>query len=169
MAITAASIKGIARGIVSAIASTADEARADHVLQGRYHGVSVNDAATAGTAVTEFCFYKAQACAVRVKSAQVVLPVTATGHASNFATITLSKKTAGGASTAIATWATDSAVSGQGTLTAFVWADMALVAGAVELASGDSLTIKVVKAGTGVALTAATSLAWVQALLEEGA
>lgn len=167
MTVTKDSLKGNARGVVSGVNTAADEARADHVFQGRYVTWPFRDAATAGTAYTETVIFQAVASSTTVKKARVALPVTAAANASNGAVITLARRTGAGGAVTIASWSTLSAA--QGTLTAFIPGEMVLTAANVELAAGDVLTLAVSKAASGVALTAATSDASVTVLLEEGA
>jgi hypothetical protein len=123
------------------------------------------DAATAGTAITETVFCRVPG-ACRVVSVYVSAPIAVTAAAANIATFNLAKRTAGAASTAVATGSTVTAGT-PGTLTAFAPAALTITAANAELAAGDALTFAVVKGASGVALTAATSYLEVTVELED--
>jgi len=167
MTVTKDSLKGNARDAVTGVSTVADEARADHVFQGRYLTWPFEDAATAGTAYTETVIFQAVASATTVKKARVALPVTATAHAANGAVITIAKRTGAGGATTIASWSTLTAA--QGTLTALIPGEMVLTVANVDMAAGDVLTLAITKPSSGVALTAATSKGNITVLIEEGA
>lgn len=133
-------------------------------LHRRVITAGITDAGGAGDNATERSIFGADNGPVRVVTAYISLPVTATAHAANYVTFTLAKRTAGGAATTIATRVTD--VAG-GTLTAFAESAMTLTASAVELALNDELTLKAVKAGAGVAISGALSNATIYVTVEE--
>ena len=130
----------------------------------------VSDAATAGTAVTELCVGRADSPGgAKIISVTVAAPIAVTAVDANFATFTLSKRTAGGAATICATQTTKTSGSGGvGNMAAFVDTALTLqAAAAITLASGDTMTFLISKGGTGVALTAATSQVGVTVVYEE--
>lgn len=163
--VTGDAIRGVAQGVFSAASTAAQQARAEHVFTGRTITHHFADAATAGTAYTETVIFHAKECGGTVKSMTIGLPVTAAGHASNGAVITLAKRTGAGGAVTIASWSTLTAA--QGTLTAFIPGVAVLTAANVKYALGDVLTLAVSKAASGVALTAATSEAMVNVSIQE--
>jgi hypothetical protein len=134
-------------------------------LHYRTYSVLVADAATAGTAVTETVIATVPV-ASRVVAVKVATPIGVTAHDTNYATFTVSKRTAGGGATSIASQTTK-ITGGSGNLTAFSPLSITPTASAVDLAANDSLTIAIPKAASGVALTAATSYVQVQVTVEE--
>ena len=134
----------------------------------RTYCVLVSDAATAGTAVTETVMvpYVERRC--KVLASRIAAPIAVTAHDTNYATISVAGRTAGAASVAIASHTTK-ITAGLGNLTAF--APYTLTANATPanaiLAAGDSITVAVAKAASGVALTAATSYFAVMVDVEE--
>jgi hypothetical protein len=150
--VTGEAIKGVAQGVFSSAATDAQKARADHVFNGRYAAENYSDAATAGTAVTETVHCQITETSAYVKKIRFTAPIAVTANGSNFATITVSKRTAAGAAVTLGTFST-SATS----MVAFVPADLTLTAANLKLAAGDVITVAISKTGTGVALTAATS------------
>lgn len=123
--------------------------------QKRTYGCLVADAATAGTAVTETIMGHVRRAGI-VKSVTITTPIAVTEAAANTATFTISKRTAGGAASTIATGQTIT-TTGIGSFTAFLPKSISLTAANVVLAAGDVLTIAISKQSSGVALTAATS------------
>lgn len=117
----------------------------------------VADAATAGTAVTETVIGSA-VDAGKVTYINITAPIAVTGHATNNATITVSKRTAAGSAVIIGTYTT-TLVSPVNTMVAFVPrpVTLATTAGYTSLAAGDVVTVLISKGSSGVALTAATS------------
>lgn len=158
--------KGLQVGYLSSALGTNALALAEVQKQRRrtIH-LAVQDAATAGTAVTETVVTYADR-ALRVVGVTVAAPIAVTAAAANIATFNLAKRTAGGASTNVATGSTVTAGT-PGTLTAFAPAALTVVAAAAELAAGDALTFAVVKGASGVALTAATSYFTVAVVVED--
>lgn len=141
-----------AAGDMSPLVSPADASDARHR---RAFSFPFTDGGTAGTAVTEEVVFVAPRRAF-VKAATVAFPVAVTASDTLFATVTLSKRTAGGAATVIATQTTK-ITGGSGNVAQFVSMPLTLTATAVQLAAGDSLTLAVAKASTGTALASATA------------
>lgn len=135
----------------------------------KYYQFLVSDAATAGTAVTE----TAMKIPVQGKviGVSVTAPIAVTANDTNYATVTVAKRTAGGSASTIAAKNTKtSGSSGSGSLTAFAPYDFpaaAFTAANIQLAAGDALTLAIAKTGTGVALNAATSYFCVTVAVEE--
>lgn len=133
----------------------------------RTYSVLIDDAATAGTAVTETVIARVPV-ASRVVSMYMSSPIAVTAHDTNYATVTVAKRTDGAAGTTVGSETTQTSGSGgTGNMTAFAPYAIPLVAAAVDLAAGASLTVAVAKAAAGVALTAATSTFSVQVTVEE--
>jgi hypothetical protein len=111
----------------------------------------------AGDATTEFVFWRAPSACI-ITSAYLASTAGITGHADNHATIALAKRDgAGGGSTCVATFTTDTDVVGQGTVTALVpiaFANQALANR--TLAAGNILTLAIAKGGTGVVIPVST-------------
>lgn len=127
----------------------------------------INDAATAGTAVTESVIL-ATTRRILVKGVKLAAPIAVTAHDTTYATITVSKRTAAGAAVIVASQTTKLVpAGGLGSLVAFVPVALTLVPAVAQLVAGDVLTVLVSKASTGVALTAATSVATVTVDYEE--
>jgi hypothetical protein len=127
----------------------------------RQHEVAVTDGGTAGTGVAESPVATVQG-AQQVTQVLFTAPIGVTAAASNNLTVTISKRTAGGAATVVATGVTTA--GGLGTLVALapVVIPLSTVAGAVILADGDTLTATLVKNASGVAFAAATSFGRVE-------
>jgi len=123
--------------------------------------VSVTDGGTAGTAQTATAFFTNDfGTNIRVLSAKILTPVAITGDNSNNAVFTLSKVDAAGANAAtVAALTTDVAT---GNFTAAVPKTMTPTVANVGLPSGWTLRIAVAKGGTGVAIAAATSQAYIE-------
>ncbi len=115
------------------------------------------DYATVGTiAIGETGIYYARNKAV-VKGFVFTPPVAITSNDTTYATITLRKRTAGGTGTSICAMATTT--TGTGDIAALTPVAGTLTASAVQLAAGDSLTLQLTKASTGVVCCGATSYA----------
>ena len=141
---------------------------ANQMAKRRSHNFPLNDAATAGTAVTESVIAQCDAPnGWKIISAKFVTPVAVVADNTDFCTVTVSKRTAAGAATIVAT-ATTKAASMNGPA-AFVPGTLVNSATAANLllASGDVLTVLVSKGGAGKAITAATSLAVMHVVYEE--
>jgi hypothetical protein len=136
-------------------------------LHRRVITATLDDANTANQDCDEKVIFNATNGPVRVKSAGFTTPLVVAKDAADYITVTLAKRTAGGAATTIATLVTTVAAPGVA-LAALTPAAMALVAAAVDLALNDSLTIKVVKSGAGQKIAGAKdATAVVDVLLEE--
>lgn len=93
--------------------------------------------------------------AFRIVSVYVTTPVNVTANDTNYATITVSKRTAGGGATTM--WAQNTKITGGlGNLTALTPVALSQSSTA-DGAAGDSLTLTIAKAASGIALTADTS------------
>lgn len=148
-------LKGALIGYLgSAIGSGARDTVADLVKD--THTILVQDAATAGTAITETVVVHVQG-ARRFKLGSVAAPIAVAADNTDYVTFTLAKRTAAGAAVTLASG--DTRAASLNALAAFI--PEALVntttAADLELADGDVVTFKAVKSGSGKALVAATS------------
>lgn len=127
---------------------------------------SFTDGGTAGTAQTATAFWvNNTGVPVRAVLVQAVTPVAVTGHAANYATITVAHRTSAGASaTTIATFATDTPTTDD--FVAFAPKSLPITAGNDIIPVGGVLTLAVAKASSGVAMAAATSQAYVAVQVE---
>lgn len=98
----------------------------------------------------------------KVLAAYVTPPAAITADSLNYCMLTLAKRTAGGTATTVGTLNTATANIAALTPTAFT-----LTANAVQLAAGDSLTIKGLKTGNGKSLGAANASAKIAVVFEE--
>jgi len=131
--------------------------------------VSVTDGGTAGTAQTATSFFTNDfSTNIRIISAKLITPVAVTANDTNYGTATLDKVDATGANAAtIAASSTQTSGSGgSGSLTAHVPFTLPKTVANVILPSGWTLRIAVSKTGTGVAIAAATSQAYVEVIFE---
>lgn len=153
------------KGILSALDAT-DEALIKSALWRDKAEAHVTDGGTAGTAQTEtFVWRNDTGADVLVVGAKICTPVGVTANDTNNATVTLSKRSSSGGSQAtVGALTTNTA---QGSITAFLPVALTLTAANVVVASGEVLTIAVSKAGTGVAIAAATSQARVEIILDK--
>ncbi len=167
MTITKDTIKGIARALVSAVSGTAEEARADHILQGRYLSRQFNHTEI-GTNVNlaESPIYDAK-YAGAVLRARITAAANVAINTSNYVYLALNKSTGGAASTLVASLNT--AVTA---LTKNLPAALTLNVNGTTFAANDALTLtatKYIATATGaVALTEATSQCLFGVDLEEG-
>lgn len=159
-------IRGVANGIFSAAANTAQQARAEHVFCGRYLTENYSDAATAGTAVTETVHANITETSATVKKIMLSAPIAVTANGTNFATVTVSKRTGAGGAVTLGTFAT-SATSMVAFVPIVLTPGSGLTAANLKLTAGDVITVAIAKSGTGVALTAATSNFNVSVLIAE--
>lgn len=168
MALTDREILKLAQaGQVGSSGMAADPKVAVNALNTKYYQFLVQDAATAGTAVTE----TAMQMPVRGKviGVSMTAPIAVTASDTNFATVSVAKRTGSAASAPIASQATK-VTAGTGSLVAFVPAQLPSSAFTVanqQMAAGDVLTLAIAKAASGVALTAATSYFCVTVAVEE--
>ena len=156
---------------VMSFADLTEAARWHYAIARRRTQVLISDAATAATTVTETGLASMSAiCGGIVRQVTVVFPIAVTASNSTYATITVSKRTAGGSKATVATCTTqitDPTLGGNAV--AFVEYTIPLTVANVILAASDTLQVEVAKASTGVALTAATSYVRVMAEIEETA
>jgi hypothetical protein len=159
-------LKNLLQGYISSNPSSVVSQETDvGALAQTQYTARIFDAATAGTAQTETPIGVVQD-AGQVKAIYVQVPVAVTASDTDKATITIAKRTAAGASSAtIATLVTNVA---QGNLVAQAAYSLTLTAANTRLAAGEVLTVAVAKAGSGVALTAATSEGKVTVVYEKG-
>ena len=135
-------------------------------LHRRVYTAHLTDANTANVAMVEFGLFRAANGPVRVISADVTTPVgiDVTADDTDYASVVLSKRTAGGAATVVGTKSTT--VAGLG-LTALTPAPVTLVAAAVDLALNDVLTVQLTKTGAGQKVSASTGRCLVTVTVEE--
>lgn len=101
MSITKDSIKGVARGLLSDLESREDEARADHVFQGRYLTKSYNHTEVGTNAnLAESPVYAAK-YAGSVLRARITPAANVAINTTNYVYIALKKSTGGAASTLV--------------------------------------------------------------------
>jgi hypothetical protein len=149
-------------------------------LNQRHHRVYITDGGTAGTAQTETAFASLESSPAQWKviSATLMVPVAITANGSNLASIFLNKRTitagAAGAAVVVASLTTNTTDPVLGTnAAAFVGYAMTLSATAANLllsataTTFDVMTANVTKTGTGVAIAAATSQAYIDVLVQE--
>lgn len=120
--------------------------------------IYVQDAATAGTAVTETVMLCCPAGGtIRVVSAKVAAPVAIAADNTDYCTFTVSKRTGAGSATSVSS--ADTRAASLNALAAFVPEALtnSTTAADLDLAASDVLTFKVVKSGSGKAICAATS------------
>lgn len=162
--LTASGIAKAAYGLFSGLDAT-DEALLKNLLLREQVTCRLFDAATAGTAMTETAFWRNSSGAnKRVISTHVVAPIAVANGDTHFVTFTLSKRAGAGAAVVVAT-GTSKAAS-LNALVAFVPEALTATASAVVIPDGSVLTALVSKDGNGLAITAATSDAYMIVLLE---
>ncbi len=167
MTISRDSIKGVARGLLSDLPAAADEARADHVFNGRYLSRAFNHTEI-GTNVNlaESPIAKVK-YAGRVLNTCIMPSANVAVNTSNYVYLTLSTGSTGAASTVIATLNT-----GVTALTKNIATPLTLNVSGVGYAAGDVLTMTATKYNTGAtadtSMTAATSQCAWDVDLEEG-
>lgn len=137
--------------------------KAVRVLVRELFTVSLDDSATAGTAIAERLVYtalergvvaiKSEAAAVAGGSPLLSSTVAITANNTNYATVSMFRRRAG-VQAAIASITTQ--ITGGGSIAAYGFVPLVVTAadnGQLEI--GDSVTISVTKTGTGVAISAA--------------
>jgi len=113
--------------------------------------VSYNFISTATTnAVQEVTVLQDDCCAGRVKAVKIIAPAAWTASDLNYLTFTVSKRTANGAATVVAT--ANGQTTGIGNVTAFLPFALAITANATDYAVGDQLTFKALQTGNGAVL-----------------
>lgn len=167
MSFTKDSIKGVARGLLSDIESSTDEARADHVLQGRYLTKNFTHSQVGTNAnLAESPIYSAK-YAGTVLRARINPAVNVAVNTSNYVYIALKRRSGTAAGTVVASLNT--AVTA---LTEFTPTALTVNVNGNTFAADECLTLSFVKYMTGptadISLTASTSLAEFGVDLEEG-
>lgn len=163
--LTALKIKKAIYGLFSALDST-DEAMLDHQINRRVVKVRLFDAATAGTAMTATSFWTNDTTiSWKVVSAKVVAPVAVAADNTDYVTFLLAKVDSAGANSATVATA-DTRAASLNALAAFVPEALTLTDANVTILAGWTLNASVAKAGSGKAITAATSDAYMILTLE---
>lgn len=123
----------------------------DAVAKSHSEMVVYNFVSTATTnAVQEVCVWQDDVCAGRVKNVKITAPAAWTASDLNYLTFTLSKRTANGAATVVAS--ANGQTTGIGNVTAFLPFTLAITANATDYAVGDMLTFKALQTGNGAVL-----------------
>lgn len=167
MSFTKDSIKGVARGLLSDIESSADEARADHVLQGRYLTKNFTHTQIGTNAnLAESPIYSAK-YAGSVLRARITPAANVAINTTNYVYITLKRRSGTAAGTVVGYLNT--AVTA---LTEFAPTALTLNVNGNTFAADECLTLSFIKYGNDATsatnLTAATSVAEFGVDLEEG-
>lgn len=161
--VTGESIKGQAQAIFGSPATTdAEKARAEHVTSRRYVTWKCTDTGVANINVAEEVIFRAST-AGRIISACLTTPVNVALNTTDYVTVPLKKRTAGGSATTMATINTATSATVE-----FLPEEYDIVEGSETFASGDVLTLLMLKAGAGKAMTGATNSLNVTLLIEEG-
>lgn len=158
--------KSAVETLINPLMSKAD-ARTEVVRQRRrWVTALVQDAATAGTAVTESVMGIAQG-AVRIPFSYVAAPIAVAADNTDYCTFTVSKRTGAGSATSVSS--ADTRAASLNALAAFVPEALtnSVTAADLELADADVITCKIVKAGSGKAVVAATSYFLFACLVED--
>jgi len=163
--LTAERIKNAIAQDLSALDST-DVDLVKKLLFRRTLVVRMFDAATAGTAMTTTTFWENNTgVTYRVVSAKVVTPVAVAADNTDYATFTLSKADADGAN-AVTVFSGDTRAASLNGLAAGDAEALTITAANQDVVDGWHLRIAVAKAGSGKAITAATSDAYCIVVLE---
>lgn len=147
-------------------AGLADVRGAVNKLHYRTYTIAVQDAATAGTAVTETVIARVpHKC--KLVAVYLTAPIAVAADNTDYATFTVAKRTAGAAGVTLATG--DTRAASMNALAAFTDEQLPTTGTAVQLqlAAGDVLTFAAAKSGVGKALVAATSYFNVTVVVEE--
>lgn len=159
MALSVTNITNAIYGLFSKADAT-DETLIRNTITRRTVEARLFDAATAGTAMTETCFFKnLTGASIRITAAWVVAPVAVAADNTDYVTFTVAQRTSAGASSATVASA-DSRAASLNALVAFAPEALTLTAANIIVADGAVLTVAVAKAGSGKAITAATSDAY---------
>lgn len=149
-------VKNVQIGQMASINSTEatlpEDVNATHRRRAELH---IANSTVAASPVTETVIANPQRKG-RVLAFTVVPPIAITANDTNYATISLSRKTGSGAAVNIAV-ANTQVAGGANALTALVPSAIALTANSVDFAANDVLFVAVTKTSNGVALTANTS------------
>lgn len=158
-------IFGAIRGLFSAL-DVSDETLLKDSVTRRQFNAHVTDGGTAATAQTETPMWRnSTATNQRVVSATITAPIAVTGSDTNNATFTVTRRDAGGINPAVVATLTTTATV-PNSLVAFLPAQLVLTVANVIVGPGQTLTVLMSKAGTGVAVAAATSQARIDVQLE---
>ncbi len=157
-------IFGAVRGLFSALDVTDENLLKSLVLRPKV-ACNVTDGGVAGTAQTEtWVWQNTTGTNMRLVSATFTAPIAVATDPANNATVTITKRDAAGINPLVAATQVTTA-AGFGALVAFLPAPIPVTVANVIVPINGSLTVLVSKAGTGVALAAATSQARVELLL----
>lgn len=158
MTITGEQIKGIMVGTVGAKDDT-EKAFAFTLMQNLpVVSIDVNDNATAATAQGERMLFGRVPQSIKIESVYLIPGVAVTANDTNYAVFTVRKMTSGASPVTICTFQTTiTAGTGNLSLQVPVAGTLSTVAGALNLAAGDSLVVELTKQGTGVAISGATA------------
>lgn len=163
--LTAERIKNALTKDFSALDST-DDTMVKNLLFRRVEKVRLFDAATAGTAMTTTAFYKNTTGVLqRVVAVYVVAPVVVAADNTDYVTFTLAKTDSAGAN-ATTVASADTRAASLNALAANVPEAITVTGSAQDVAIDGHLTVAVAKAGSGKAITAATSDAYLIVVLE---
>jgi hypothetical protein len=152
------------KNALTSLFSSADSTDVDLMKKLLFRKTAVGyftDGGTAGTAQTTTAFFVNETGKpVKVTSCKLVVPVAVTGHAANYATVTVAHRTSAGASaTTIASYVTDTPTTDD--LVAFAPEELTITAANAVVPAGGVVTVACAKASSGVAMAAATSQAYV--------
>lgn len=158
--LTASKIIGAIKGLFSSLDAT-DTSLLTNMLLFDQLEAHVTDGGTAGTAQTEtFVYQNTTGTNQQVTGITACSPVAITGDNTNNATFTVTKRDNAGINNVVVGTITTNVAAGN--WTAFLPKALALTAANVVVPNGSVLTVLVSKAGTGVAIGAATSQSRVQ-------
>lgn len=156
---------GALRGLFSALDVSDENLIKNTLIRPKASG-HVTDGGTAGTAQTEtWVWQNTTGNNMRVVQATVTAPIAVTADPANNATFTVTKRDAAGINPAVVATNVTTA-GGTGSLVAFLPVALPLTVANVIVPAGGQLTVLMSKAGTGVAVAAATSQARIEILLE---
>jgi hypothetical protein len=167
MAITRDRIKGVARGLLSDVGSAADEARADHVFQGRYLTKNFNHTEIGTNVNLAASPIGRMKYAGAVLAAYITPAVNLAINTSNYVYLTLKRRSGTAAGTVVAT--VNTAVTA---LTEFTPTALTVNVNGNTFSAGEVLTLEATKYLSGTTSTAsmteATSQCEFGVQLEEG-
>ena len=153
------------RALFSSLDSTDQDLVTDAVLQQKVR-LDCHDSATAGTAFTKSLIWRNDTgISYRVVDARASAPVAVTANATNYASFIVTKlDSAGGSAAVVATFATDTVTTDD--MVANVGKSMTFTDANVIVPAGSILVGEITKTASGVAVTAATSRASIELVLE---
>ena len=165
MALTGQSIRDALKGLLGAQDAT-DKTRTDIFFRS-YEHCFVQDAATAGTAVTTSTMYvNRTGYTQRILSAYVTAPITVAADNTDYVTFTVQTADGAGGSGATA-FSGDTRAASLNALAAAIPEALTATAANVVVPVGGVVTIAVAKTGSGKAIVAATSYCHIQIELEQ--